>query len=343
MVTRLPHRRGRRRALGVATALAVLCAVAPPASATATLPHLNITGEYVSGISSGAAEAVQFQVAYSAKFKGLAFFAGPAYDCAQGDSTLAVYACASSVLPEDLPQMESNADTWAAQGLIDPTSNLAGTPVYEWHGTLDTVVSAPVADTAAAFLRHYAASVDYVNGVPSGHGWITPTGPEACAASLTPYLDNCMVDAEHDFLRGWLGAVNAPNLGTPTGRLIAFDQNAYAPGGDAASVDLGSTGYEYVPSSCSAGAACRLVLALHGCAQNTASVGSAFIEGTFLNQYADTNHLAVLYPQVTSGDTANNPLGCWDWWGYLPHDANYAQKSGAQMATVMNMVAANGG
>lgn len=140
-----------------------------------------------------------------------------------------------------------------------------------------------------------------------------------------------------------LGAVNAPNLGAPTGQMIAFDQNAYAPGGNAASVDLGPTGYEYVPSSCSAGAACRLVLALHGCAQNTTSVGPAFIEGTFLNQYADTNHLAVLYPQVTSSDTADNPLGCWDWWGYLPHDTDYAQKSGAQMASVMKMVAANGG
>lgn len=218
MVTRFPRRRGQRRTLGTATALALLCAVAPPASATAALPHLNITGEYVSGISSGAAEAVQLQVAYSAKFKGLAFFAGPAYDCAQGDSTLAVYACASDVLPEQLPQMEGNADQWAAQGLIDPTSNLAGKPVYEWHGTLDTVVSASVADDAAAFLRHYGASVDYVDGVPSGHGWITPTGPEACGASFTPYLDNCAVDSEQAFLSRCSARSTPPTSARPRGR-----------------------------------------------------------------------------------------------------------------------------
>ncbi len=85
---------GRRRvrsaaALFACTVAAVVCAGAPPAQAdTPPLQHYDITADYVSGLSSGAAEAVQFQVAYSATFKGLAFFGGAPYDCAQDRPTI---------------------------------------------------------------------------------------------------------------------------------------------------------------------------------------------------------------------------------------------------------------
>lgn len=347
MFIRPPQRRVWRRALSIPLVVLTLAGAVAlngsgPAAAATALPHLDITGDYVSGISSGAAEAVQLQVAYSSRFQGLAFFAGPAYDCAQGSATLAVYACAYDTLPDDVGQLESTAAKWASQGLIDPTSDLAGKPVYEWHGTFDTVVATPVADDADAFLSHFGASVDYVDDVPSGHGWISPIAPEVCAASDAPYLDDCGTDPEGSFLGEWFGSVNAPNPGALTGQMISFNQNSYSPGGSAAAVGLGPTGYEYVPANCANGAACRLVLALHGCEQNTTDVGSAFIDDTYLNQYADTNSMVVLYPQVSATNAAN-PLGCWDWWGYLPNDANYAQKSGSQMTAVMNMVAANGG
>lgn len=346
MPFRPPQRRVWRRALSIPLVLSLAAAAAlngpSPAAAAAALPRLNITADYVSGISSGAAEAVQLQVAYSATFQGLAFFAGPAYDCAQGSATLAVYACAYDSVPDDVGRLESTASQWAANGLIDPTADLAGKPVFEWHGTLDTVVAAPVADDADTFLSHFGASVDYVDDVPSGHGWISPVAPEACAASAAPYLDDCGTDPEGAFLSEWLGSVSAPNLGAPAGRLETFNQNTYAPGGSAAAVGLGPSGYEYVPANCADGAPCRLVLALHGCEQNTTDVGSAFIDDSYLNQYADTNSLVVLYPQVSATDAAD-PLGCWDWWGYLPNDADYAQKAGAQMTALMNMVAAGGG
>ena len=76
-------------ALFACTVAAVVCAGAPPAQAdTPPLQHYDITADYVSGLSSGAAEAVQFQVAYSATFKGLAFFGGAPYDCAQDRPTI---------------------------------------------------------------------------------------------------------------------------------------------------------------------------------------------------------------------------------------------------------------
>ena len=39
-----------------------------------------------------------------------------------------------------------------------------------------------------------------------------------------------------------------------------------------------------------------------------------------------------------------NPLGCWDWWGYLgAGDAGYAKHGGVQITAIMNMVHALGG
>jgi poly(3-hydroxybutyrate) depolymerase len=349
---------GRRRvrsaaALFACTVAAVVYAGAPPAQADtpAPLQHYDITADYVSGLSSGAAEAVQFQVAYSATFKGLAFFGGAPYDCAQDSTILRNKVCMSAVLPGNLAQLYRTTDQWSSARLIDPTSDLAGKPVYEWHGTQDKVVGASVAAEAATFLRHYGADVTYVNNVPSGHGWITISpisrgGPVACGATKTPYLNNCGIDAEGAFLSMWLGSVNPPNGGTLTGQMIQFDQNLYSPGDKAAAVGLASDGYEYVPGSCAAGARCRLVLALHGCMQSTAEppagVDDAFIDDTYLNQYADTNDLVILYPQIAAA-TAANPKGCWDWWGYLANDANYAQKSSTQMSAVMKMIRASGG
>ena len=52
-------------ALSACTVAAVACAGASPARAGTPLPHYDITARYVAGLSSGAAEAVQFQVAYS--------------------------------------------------------------------------------------------------------------------------------------------------------------------------------------------------------------------------------------------------------------------------------------
>jgi poly(3-hydroxybutyrate) depolymerase len=136
--------------------------------------------------------------------------------------------------------------------------------------------------------------------------------------------------------------------------VVAFSQDPYAaapqPGnGDvtrsgAAAIGMGQTGYAYIPTSCAKGAKCKLVLALHGCLQYADSIGTTFVDHSYLNQYADTNNLVVLYPQATADTTFTNPKGCWDWWGYLgAGDTGYATKSGPQMVTVMNEVQALGG
>ena len=65
---------------------------------------------------------------------------------------------------------------------------------------------------------------------------------------------------------------------------------------------------------------------------------------SYLDQYADTNKLVVLYPQAEPDAAFTNPKGCWDWWGYLGGaDTGYATRSGPQMVAVMKMVHALGG
>jgi poly(3-hydroxybutyrate) depolymerase len=114
-----------------------------------------------------------------------------------------------------------------------------------------------------------------------------------------------------------------------------FNQNAFTPSGVAADIGLASTGYVFVLSSCAHGQSCGLILALHGRAQHYGAVGPAFINDSGINQWADANNIVVLYPQTAPSSV--NPLGCWNWWGYLG-DPNYAQQNGPQEKALYQMV-----
>jgi poly(3-hydroxybutyrate) depolymerase len=335
--------------------LAVLVTAAP-AGAAGPLPGLSITADYVTGISSGGYMATQLQVAYSGRFGGAGIFSAGTYHCAEDSVVIALEACTSpQVIPDDLPGSISYTDRQAAAGTIDPTSNLAHQRTWFFHGTADTVVAQKVADDLAAYYRHYGVPLTYRSTDPAGHAWISPLGPNPCPANTDPYINNCGFDAEGQLLSTMLGAsVNPPNTGTLHGTVQAFSQDPYAvapqPGnGDvtrsgAAAIGMGPTGYVYIPQTCAGGQRCRLVVALHGCLQTASQIGTTFVTDSYLNQYADTNKLVVLYPQAEPDTTFTNPKGCWDWWGYLgPGDTGYATRSGPQMVTVMNMVHALGG
>jgi len=122
--------------------------------------------------------------------------------------------------------------------------------------------------------------------------------------------------------------------------LIAFDQRRYAVDGAASSFE--PFGYVYVPQQCREGRDCRLHIAFHGCRQGTSFVGRAFVSHAGYNEWAESNGIVVLYPQVAKSLVMPlNPQGCWDWWGYT--GANYAWRDGAQLASVRRMVEALGG
>ena len=335
-----------------AVLLAVLAALLMPAGAAraatlytvppvaGSLTGYDISGVYVAGISSGADMAGQLQVAYSSRIKGMGVFGTSPYYCAQNNAAQAVSGCAGDTTPTFLSTLEADAAAWPAAGWIDPVSHLSGRPVYVFHGGADTVVQTSVSDDAVSFFRHFGASVSYDSGSAAGHAWVTPYGTGACGVSAAPYLNDCGTDPENAMLGKLFGSVAAPNAGPLTGRLVEFDQDAYAVGGVAGALSMGGDGFAYVPASCAAGAACRLMVALHGCEQGYDAIGTSFVDRANLDQYADTNNMIVLYPQATA--SAVNPLGCWDWWGYLGA-TNYPIHGGAQVETIMNMVDRLGG
>jgi poly(3-hydroxybutyrate) depolymerase len=338
----------QRFSVALVSALLVLLGLAAPARAAGpytvapvdgTLRSYHISGVYVSGVSSGGYMATQLQVAYSSRIRGAAIFAAGPYYCAQNNASQAVYGCGENIWPDYLSTLEADASLWSGYRWIDPTGNLSGQPVYVYHGTQDSTVAGTLTADLAAFYRHFGANVQYVTG-PAGHAWVTPYGPGGCQVTASPYLNNCGTDVENAFLGKLFGSVAAANTGPLSGTLTRFNQGSYVPGGNAAGLSMGSKGFAYVPASCAAGGTCRLMVALHGCAQGYDAVGTAFVDDANLDQYADTNAMIVLYPQATA--SAVNPYGCWDWWGYLGA-TNYPIHGGAQLEAIMKEVHALGG
>ncbi|HEY4442312.1 MAG TPA: PHB depolymerase family esterase [Candidatus Elarobacter sp.] len=294
--------------------------------------NVDKTKTTVAGLSSGAFMAVQLHVAFSSTFHYAAIYAGGPYYCAQNSLSTAQTSCQYAT-SSTLSASESYLDQQSSAGTIDPKSNLSGQKAYLWSGTSDYTVEQKTMNDLNTEYQHYGVSTKYDNSYAAGHGWESPDGEVACGTTASPYMINCSsYDSENTWLSFFFGSVNAKNTGTPTGTLINFDQTPYGGGAN----DLDTNGYVYVPNTCANGTQCRLIVALDGCVQAQANIGTKFITEAGLNKYADTNNLIILYPYQVSSSTPNNPNACWDWWGY--EGSNYSLKSGVQMAAIKKMV-----
>ncbi|HZE40763.1 MAG TPA: PHB depolymerase family esterase [Stackebrandtia sp.] len=313
-------------------ALALIAALVPAPSLHADA--LSIDGVYVAGVSSGGYMADQLHVAHSQTFRGLGIFSAGPYHCARGNLISAELACMNDLQDDNPAQLEQLARDRAAQGSIDDVAHLAGHPVWIYHGRNDSTVKESVNDDLAGFYTDFGADVAYRKDSDAGHAWVSPLGPNACSATASPYLNDCGDDPQGAMLGHLYGSVEPP-AASASGDLATFDQNAYAPNGDAASISMSGTGYRYVPDACADGAGCRLLVALHGCEQGADTIGTTFVEKAHLNEYADTNRTVVLYPQATT--SLDNPNGCWNWWGYGA-DSTYDTHDGAQIRAIMGMV-----
>ena len=295
----------------------------------------------VSGLSSGAFMAVQLQVAYSASIVGAGVVAGGPYYCA-ANNVLYASICMGQVpfMPPNPVLMATAAKDFAKASLIDPLSHLRQRRVYVFSGTDDSIVRQPAVDATVSFFQQVGVKgeqLQYVNKIPAGHAVITPSYGNDCAANTAPYISHCSIDNNgYDQAQALLQHIYGPlqpRVATPAGQIVSFNQRPYA----SAATGMADTGYLYVPPSCAAkGASCKVHVAIHGCKQSAESVGNQFYTDTGYNNWADSNKLLVLYPQVNKSMIPSNPEGCWDWWGYT--GANYAYKSGAQMKAIKAMV-----
>lgn len=311
---------------------ALLALAAPLVHAVSPLPALVLdkTQTTVSGLSSGGFMAVQLHVAYSATFaKGAGVVAGGPFYCAQGSITNATGRCMTHSTSIPVSTLVSTTNSWASSGLIDPVSNLANSKLYLFSGSLDSVVVPAVMDDLKTYYQSFvpAANIVQKKDIAAQHAFVTDDFGNGCATKASPYINDCNFDGAGALLQQLYGPLNARNNGTLGGSLIEFNQSTFVSGHG-----MATSGWVYVPAACSTGATCRLHVVLHGCQQNTATVGTQVVTGAGYNRWADTNNIVMLYPQTSTAATNS----CWDWWGY--DSANYAKKSGPQMSAIKAMV-----
>lgn len=318
------------------------------ADAPPPLPALggNAKAVSVSGLSSGAFQAIQYDVAFSASSIGVGVVAGGPYNCAYVNWG-GIVTCMSG-------NPTGQASYMAAKGFadlnsIDPVSHLAAQKVYLFSGTNDTTVHQSVVNAVYDFFKMSGvpvANISYEKSYPAGHAFIAPSYGNLCNTTATPYVDECPLQSggakagaaqvNYDqpgaiLARLYGGPLNPPSA-TLSSAPQAFNQREFADEGSS----MDSTGYVYIPKACTAsGAACAVHVVLHGCQQGASIVGDAVYGKVGYNAWADSNKIIVLYPQAVISQPLN-PQGCWDWWGYT--GANFQVKSGVQLSAIKAMV-----
>ncbi len=307
------------------------------------LPAMHATDISVSGLSSGAFMAVQFDVAYSDIVTGAGIIAGGPYYCAQGQLALATGVCSCTgvfqcrVQPggTQVAALAAIAARFAAEGGIAPLANLASHRIWLFSGKADSVVPQAVMDDLKAWYARYTTRIAYRNDMPAEHAMPTAGFGAECGHLGPPYINNCGFDAAGALLQ-WIYPGLAPaSPGAQPGRLVKFDQSEFLPSPTAHG--MAQAGYLYIPRACdaSAGRGCRLHIVFHGCLQNADSIGEQFMRHAGYMPWADSNQLLLLYPQTAAIYPLANPKGCWDWFNY--DDPAYAQRQGRQMAAVKRM------
>lgn len=359
--------------------LATLLTCAAHAQVLSRLPALALRPDAVtvSGLSSGAYMAGQFEVAYSASVSGAGIIAGGPYGCARGSlatgaldcscpaektfaSTLAsAFGFGCQVFGETVYAQFAEDAISANRAGIDGTSNIAHHRVWLFSGGKDPVVAPALVSAARSFYarRQVPSSNLHFEQLPAaGHGLPSVTATLPCGQTATPFLIDCSgYDAAGALLR-WL----YPDLPTTPGTVAAgafhlFSQTPYLPSGY---TGLDASGWVYVPAACEqASAHCRLHVVFHGCEQgqsfpdrSTHPYGRQFVDGAGYNRWAEAGGVVVLYPQVRASPSGTpllpyryNPEGCWDFWGYTTDTEDtaplhYAAREAPQMKAVKAMI-----
>jgi len=326
-----------------------------PHDATRPLPALGADASQttVSGISSGAYMAGQFQMAHAKRVVGAAIIAGGPYGCSEsifantlpgtGTALLnlskAVNGCMLNLLEvwgvADPGELAAKAEARAAKGDIDPIADVQRDRVYLFSGTSDRTVAPAIVRHAAEFYARLGvpeANIKFVSNLPAGHAFVTDDQGNACETSAEPYIVDCDYDQAGEALKQMYGDLK-PRAAAATGDFIAFDQRPFTEPG-AGDSSLAETGVVYVPKACRETSVCRVHIAFHGCSQNREIVGDTFIKDSGFARWADTNRLIVLFPQVATSPI--NPQGCWDWWGYT--GPKYLTRDAPQIAAVNRML-----
>lgn len=294
----------------------------------------------VSGISSGAYMAQQFQLAHSASVSGAGVIAGGPFFCARNQILDALNRCMKTGL--GLPRGdESVAEARRAEeaGEIDSLNNLTHARILVLAGTEDQTVLPQVGEVLVKTYRELGIppeNLRFINDLKIGHAFPTEGFGNPCPTpSQSPYLSKCGRDMAGEILTHLLGPLT-PKLSPVEEHLKTYEQLSFTElEEERANLSLGKKGYAYVPEGCEAGN-CRIHVAFHGCKQTLDDIQESFIRNAGYNAWAEANRIIILYPQAVKSYVPNNPNGCWDWWGYTGR--NYHTKLAPQMKVIMRNI-----
>ncbi len=337
--------------------LVFAAALAPsqPVPAAEPLPALGADEARlsVSGLSSGAYMAGQFQVAHSTLVMGAGIVAGGPYGCANtpGMSYVPFFWVLGMNLSRALNRcmddggllsgvpgaggLADQARSLADRGRIDDLAGLKGDKVYIFSSTKDETVESPVVERARELYRELGVpdgNIALVTHDKAAHAFITESGGERCGVAGEPFINDCDYDQAKAILETIYGRLAAPGEAN-AGRYTVFDQAPFA--GGTGEGGMASEGVVYVPEPCASERGCAVHVVFHGCKQGRERLGDGFIKASGFDRWAVSNRIILLFPQVVSSTA--NPNGCWDWWGYTGR--RFLERDAPQMKAVRAMVA----
>ncbi len=331
--------------------------------------EVDIRNSSVSGLSAGGFFANQFFTAYSGMMSGVGVFAGGPYGCARGDLSKALNDCMASpcfLTFEVMTQLVNKARAYAGDDRIDPLENLKSKNIFLFSGMIDKTVSPAVMDRVYDWYLKAGvprSNIHYKKSIIAGHAMPTIAYGNKCEeVDSPPWISACNFDGAGEVLKHIYSALNpAEPVTMASGKLIEFSQMEFVDPQPLNAEDLARRtslnefGYAYVPKSCQEGEVCRIHVVFHGCRQvynkdpegvdlekSGAAYGLQMVRHAGYNEWANSNHIIVLYPQVQKNKV--NPNGCFDWWGYLDGTKdNYLTKDAPQMKAVRAMMKALSG
>ena len=191
-----------RRTTCIIAALAVGLTVARADDGLGLKRGGNPSDVSISGVSSGAAIAVEYAVAHSGSIVDVGAIAGPAWGCADGSLSQATNTCMCGRHEPD--SRIDAARQLAASGKVDSLSP-SGKPQslkhsYVFHSPADATVVAPSARANISFLSSFTGEppkADWGNSANgsdhAGHGIIAPDGNDSCefTGTETTYVRRC--------------------------------------------------------------------------------------------------------------------------------------------------------
>jgi len=296
-----------------------------------TLRKYNIpeNSTSISGLSSGAYFATQFELAYPKYIIGSGSIAGGPWGCAENSLTRALTACMATPALVDVSRLVLLAKRYEKESKIDSLDLIKQHKVYILAGLADTTVKAELSQKLKEFYDELGViNVTLVMNPLAEHAMLTNDFGNACGIGGKPWIANCQYDAAGELLKLHFGELKPP-VRPISSNLKTFSQSPYTN-------YLGSTGYIYVPQSCEAMKSCRLHIAFHGCRQYMGSIGDIYAANAGYNKWAESNDIIVLYPQTTPSLLPSNPMGCFDWVGFYTSDAY--SKDAPQLIGVKKML-----